>query len=601
MVVTGSTNVSLLRTTDGTLQRSFPATPKFSADGRRLAYYVYTGTQSELQVFSVADGSLVGALPATNSAHFAFLADNDLLVVSEGSLVRVWSLSAGQVVRTFTGHNDDPAISITGVYASPKDDRVVSIDSYPRRRAILWSATTASILATIDLSEGYHSAQFTPNGDEFAIARISNAHVNGGAIEFSQFWRTSDGALAAEIQPAHRGWVRALGFSPDSRHVATGAAGGDQGDVNYQQQHFVLWPYDTRVQVWQVSDGAKEAELLGAASAVTAVAISSAGVVAGGAAEGTLHFWRLPTGEHLNEVNIGSGIIWSLAFSPDGSQIAVATEGGTVSVWSVPDGSPVALLESSGDSFTSVVWSPDGHYVAGGAYHGTPTEVDTRLWSATDGSLIRTFFGAGGSQSGLPGDMPGMDLKFSPAGDRLLIGTWSAGMRLVKVADGKIARIWSGPAYSPSFAADGIHILVSNPDYSGTTKFGAYAYGALEWCSTTNASRLYRHVAECNRISVAAVSPNGLYYAVGREDGTLFLARSPVAPWTLQVTPAAPGGGLTLSWSADLAGFALQSATTLTNGGDWQDSSLTPATVGNQKIVTVDTTNTAGFFRLRGP
>ena len=47
--------------------------------------------------------------------------------------------------------------------------------------------------------------------------------------------------------------------------------------------------------------------------------------------------------------------------------------------------------------------------------------------------------------------------------------------------------------------------------------------------------------------------------------------------------------------------FVLQSATTLANGGDWQDSSLAPAIIGNQNIVNVNTTNTAAFFRLRGP
>ena len=66
---------------------------------------------------------------------------------------------------------------------------------------------------------------------------------------------------------------------------------------------------------------------------------------------------------------------------------------------------------------------------------------------------------------------------------------------------------------------------------------------------------------------------------------------------------AQPVGGLVLGGDTlyGATRFVLQSATTLTNGGDWQDSSLAPAIVGNQKIVTVDTSNTAGFFRLRGP
>ena len=58
---------------------------------------------------------------------------------------------------------------------------------------------------------------------------------------------------------------------------------------------------------------------------------------------------------------------------------------------------------------------------------------------------------------------------------------------------------------------------------------------------------------------------------------------------------------LKLSWPTNATGFVLQSATTLANGGDWQDSGLTPSIVGNQNLVSVETTITAGFFRLRGP
>jgi hypothetical protein len=135
-----------------------------------------------------------------------------------------------------------------------------------------------------------------------------------------------------------------------------------------------------------------------------------------------------------------------------------------------------------------------------------------------------------------------------------------------------------------------------------TAAFGANTSVVTEWYSSTNALPLYRQIGEYHgRVAAAAVSPNGLHYAVGSEDGTLFLARSPIYPWTIKATTATFGGGLTLSWSADLAGFVLQSATTLANGGDWQDSSLTSTVANGQKSVTVPPTGSRGFFRLRGP
>ena len=44
-----------------------------------------------------------------------------------------------------------------------------------------------------------------------------------------------------------------------------------------------------------------------------------------------------------------------------------------------------------------------------------------------------------------------------------------------------------------------------------------------------------------------------------------------------------------------------QPVTTLASGGDWQDSSLTPTVTGGQKVITTETTNITGFFRLHAP
>jgi hypothetical protein len=62
---------------------------------------------------------------------------------------------------------------------------------------------------------------------------------------------------------------------------------------------------------------------------------------------------------------------------------------------------------------------------------------------------------------------------------------------------------------------------------------------------------------------------------------------------------AVSGQNLVLSWPASYQGFMLQSATTPANGGDWQDSNLTPTVSGDQNVVNVSTTNATGFFRLR--
>jgi len=47
--------------------------------------------------------------------------------------------------------------------------------------------------------------------------------------------------------------------------------------------------------------------------------------------------------------------------------------------------------------------------------------------------------------------------------------------------------------------------------------------------------------------------------------------------------------------------FVLHSATALTNGGDWRNSSLTSIVTNSENVVTVNSTSPAAFFRLRKP
>jgi hypothetical protein len=61
------------------------------------------------------------------------------------------------------------------------------------------------------------------------------------------------------------------------------------------------------------------------------------------------------------------------------------------------------------------------------------------------------------------------------------------------------------------------------------------------------------------------------------------------------------GSALSFAWSTNLTGSILQSATTLTNGGDWQDSSLIPIVTNGQNTVTMNPTSPAAFFRLHQP
>lgn len=68
-----------------------------------------------------------------------------------------------------------------------------------------------------------------------------------------------------------------------------------------------------------------------------------------------------------------------------------------------------------------------------------------------------------------------------------------------------------------------------------------------------------------------------------------------------QLTLALSGTNVILTWPSDATGFVLESASTLADGGDWQDFPTAPTEIDGQNVVTITATGPGSFFRLHQP
>jgi len=313
--------------------------------------------------------------------------------------------------------------------------------------------------------------------------------------------------------------VNSVAFSQDSQSVAS------CGD-------------DKFVKVWRVTDDTLLQTLtMVPQEYVQSVAVSPDNtLILSGGDNGFTRLWRIADGAPVWRAGVDCGpIIWSCEFSPDGVRFASGSSDGVI-VGNV-DGSGGAFFEYSGDVF-SVAFSPDGNLIASASGDWT-----AKVRRVSDGTLLQNLTEHSNAV---------FSVDFSP--DGALLGTTSGDgtARIWKVADGSVLRILDGGgSYFGRFSADGKLFVTTAP---AAIKFWRVSDGTL--------LRMYDEV-DPNPISI---SSDGKYFAYGRLDGTVVLARMP-----LVITAISRGSGQTvIQWQGGSGHYQLQQRTNLSSGA-WQN------------------------------
>ena len=81
-----------------------------------------------------------------------------------------------------------------------------------------------------------------------------------------------------------------------------------------------------------------------------------------------------------------TGEILSVAFLPDGTQVASSGDEGTIRLWDIRKDRELRWFKGHTKSVLSIKVSPDGHYLLSGSGDGT-----VRLWDVNGGGELRRF------------------------------------------------------------------------------------------------------------------------------------------------------------------------------------------------------------------
>jgi WD40 repeat protein len=164
------------------------------------------------------------------------------------------------------------------------------------------------------------SLAFSPDGKRLASSFL------GVPVKL---WDTQTWREVGSITPSEADGTHSLAFSPDGRFLA----GGND---------------DTTARIWDAKTGKEIHVLNGHWGNVKAVAFSPDSKILATGGDFSINFWDVATGQNIGTITpkkrdpkqdlpSGSGtFVYSLAFSPDGSLLAVGALDGIVDLWAIP-------------------------------------------------------------------------------------------------------------------------------------------------------------------------------------------------------------------------------------------------------------------------
>jgi WD40 repeat protein/serine/threonine protein kinase len=215
---------------------------------------------------------------------------------------------------------------------------------------------------------------------------------------------------------------------------------------------------------------------------------------------GYLKIWDPETGQVISSFKAHENAIYSLAFSPDGKTLLTGSVDELAKLWNVGTMQLRQTLSGHTSQLRAVAYSSLGDLVATAGLDQT-----LRLWDPANGKLVRSIEGIAGHVG---------CLAFSPDGQVLAVGCHDPfDAYLFDVTKGKLRHRLEGHhqvVYSLAFSPDGKRLVTGSADASIT-------------CWDSLSGKEIRSMEMGNRTGVAAVRfcPDGRTVAAGLGNGTV--------------------------------------------------------------------------------
>jgi len=329
--------------------------------------------------------------------------ENHIASVSEDGTLRIWDITPGsnsEGLVFINGQSPGPAYSVS-ISLDPNGKRLAAAnsDSEPK----IWDTTTGQLLHTLSgHNDRVEVIEFSPDG----VYVVTASHDKTLKI-----WDAATGKTLSTIPDIKCGYVDLamcdLAFSSDGRLLAIGDYEGVAQIFNFQS----------------VLDHDKDtSELNGLVvkahgENIFSITFSPDGTqFATSSSDGSAKIWDVETGELIHTLSGHEAWVTDISYSPDGKRLATASLDSTAWIWDVATGEWLSTLIGHYATVFRTTFSPDGNLIATASYDGT-----VKLWDVASSQELITL---SGHTSGIA------DVAFSPDGKRLYTASVDGSIRV---------------------------------------------------------------------------------------------------------------------------------------------------------------------------
>ena len=283
--------------------------------------------------------------------------------------IYLWDVSTQQQIGSLTL----PSKGVTALTYS-LDGHTLAV-GFGYGEITLWDMRTQRQTALLDTASKFvWTLAFSPDGQLLASGGYEDPTISLWDVQTQTLIGSFDGHTR-DVRILNSS-VSAVAFSPDGKNLASGSS------------------IDGTVRLWDVASRAQIALLLELETndleGINSVAFSPNGTILASASDDSIiRMWDTRTLKQIGKLETKSGGVTSIAFHPDGKTLAslngriAATEiqlGGDMSIrlWEVESGKQIAVAQDHNPSVSSVALSPDGELLAVGRHNGVVELWDVR-------------------------------------------------------------------------------------------------------------------------------------------------------------------------------------------------------------------------------